>query len=103
MPRSNPFSDFPPHRQARRRQVLPLQPHMAPAGEGGGGEGQAFPYSQAVVGIAEQGQREEEQADNIGVPRGSGNYAGLAGAPDSTNEDAKHETHYGGAEQAVAH
>lgn len=76
---------------------------MTPAGEGGGGEGQAFADSQAVVGVAEQGQREKEKADDIGVPRGSGDDAGLAGAPDGADEDAEHEGHDCSAEQAVAH
>ena len=40
----------------RRRQILPLQPHMAPAGEGGACEGQAFADRQAVVGVTEERQ-----------------------------------------------
>ncbi|TWB51719.1 transposase IS481 family protein [Rhizobium sp. ERR 922] len=40
----------------RDRQILPLQPHVTPAGEGGACEGQAFADRQAVVGVAEERQ-----------------------------------------------
>ena len=46
----------------RRRQKFAFQPHMAPAGESRGGEGEAFADGEAVVGVAEHSQREKDKA-----------------------------------------